>query len=148
MAKEKETKKTTEMVELTPENVAEEVRKGNLIGKEHVDAALAEIQKETDEKKKREAKQAILCSQYNRMKSLFELRKRRREEKITLAALKKREEFMNNLLAGKMTPVEYEKAKDDHNEEVQKQMHESSTQFDKELTELRESYAGEYRWNW
>lgn len=144
----KETKEKTTSVEITPDNVAEEVRKGNLIGKEHVDAALAEIQKETDEKKKREAKTAILSSQYNRMKSLYELRKRRREEKITLAALKKREEFMNDLLAGKMTPTEYEKAKDDHNNEVQKQLNESSKQFDMEIVELRESYAGEYRWNW
>lgn len=145
----KETKaKTTEVVEITPDNVAEEVRKGNLIDKANVDAALAEIEKETNDKKKAEAKEAILSAQYNKMRSLFELRARRREEKMTKEALVARESLLNDLLGGKITPAEYTTKKGELSKEMEKKRVESDKQLNSELNELRESYAGAFRWYW
>lgn len=143
----KEVKKT-QSVEISAENVVEELKKGNALKKENVDAALAKIEEEKDEKQKYEAKRMIMCAQYKNTKELILLRARRREEKITKEALNRSKENLDKVLAGEITPTEYHKLKKESENKKHEEMMKSDNQTTQDLRELRNSYAGQYEWDW
>lgn len=143
MAKEKENKAA-----LNEENVMDQVRGGNLLKQENVKAALESIEKEKDEKQQREARRMIMNSQYTNLRELIELRARRREAKITKESLDKSKAALDEVLAGKKTPTEYREDKRKFVSEKNKAICESNETLQKELRELRASYAGEFSWDW
>lgn len=144
----KDVKKQETGVETSEENVLDVIKKGNLLQEKNVADALAEIEKETNDKKKEEAKTMILQSQYNNLKALLLLRSRRREEKATKEYLTKTKELLDSALAGKITPAEYKVKKDELTQEMRKQCTESDNVYQKELKELHNSYAGRYAYWW
>ena len=146
MAKDVKTQRTK--VETSEENVLDVIKKGNLLQEENVAAALSEIEKETNDKKKEEAKTMILQSQYNNLKALLQLRSRRREEKATKEYLTKTKELLDGALAGKITPAEYRVKKDELKQEMRKQCADSDNIYQNELKELHNSYAGRYAYWW
>ena len=144
----KDVKKQGTEVETSEENVLNIIKKENLLHEKNVADALAEIEKETSDKKKEEAKTMILQSQYNNLKALLLLRSRRREDKATKEYLTKTKELLNSTLAGKITPAEYKVKKDELTQEMRKQCTESDNVYQKELKELHNSYAGRYAYWW
>lgn len=145
----KETKKAAgNEVAVTEENVLDQIKNGNLMKETNVKAAINEIEKQKDEKQKNEAMNMICAAKYSNSKALLELRARRREEKNTKEYLTKTKELLDSVLAGKITPTEYRKQRDDLREEFRKKNRESDNQLTEEMQELRNSFEGRWQYWW
>lgn len=145
----KETKKAAgNEVAVTEENVLDQIKNGNLMKEANVKAAIDEIEKQKDEKQKNEAMNMICTAKYSNSKALLELRARRREEKNTKEYLTKTKELLDNVLAGKITPTEHKKQRDDLREEFRKKNRESDNQLTEEMQELRNSFEGRWQYWW
>lgn len=143
-----EQKPATESVELTAENIMDTVKAKNLQNESTVKAALDEIEKETDEKKKREAKHAILKCQYRNAKALISLRQRRAEEKVTKEHLTDTKTVLDEFLGGKLTPIEMEKKSQEIDKKEREAMNKISNEFNDNIRELRNAYPGHWCWEW
>lgn len=145
----KETKKAAgNEVAVTEENVLDQIKNGNLMKEANVKAAIDEIEKKKDEKQKNEAINMICAAKYSNSKALLELRARRREEKNTKEYLTKTKELLDSVLAGKITPTEYKKKRDELREEFRKKNRESDNQLTEEMQELRNSFEGRWQYWW
>ena len=167
MAKEKkEQKEAAQQTQTATESVAEGTRQGNMMTDTAIENALAEIEKEKDDKKKREAKRALCIATYCNRKTLLQLQQRRREDDITKEKLNGTKELMERLLGFKteikdgalvptkekidpkerLTPTEFESETSKLNTEIRKKIDESNTIYRKAENELRNSYEGDYRY--
>lgn len=135
-------------VELTAENVMDMVKAKNLQTETSVASALAEIEKESDEKKKREAKDAILKFQYKNANALIEIRQRRAEEKATKEYLTGTKEILDQFLAGKITLIEANKKDEELNKTKEKAFNDIRKQFDEDRQELRNAYPNNWSYRW
>jgi hypothetical protein len=144
----KETKKAATEVATTEDNVMEQIKSGNMLKESNVQAAIAEIEKQKDEKQKKDAMEMICVAKYNNIKALLELRARRREEKATKAYLSETKKVLDEALAGKITPTDYKKKRSELKETCRKEQRESNRILDEELTELQNSFEGRYSYWW
>lgn len=145
----KETKKPAgTAVAVTEDNVMEQIKNGNILAEANVKAAIEEIQKQKDEKQKKEAMDMICRAKYLNNKALLELRARRREEKNNKEYLTETKNILDEVLGGKITPIEYKKKCDDLREEFRKKNRESDKQLSEEMQELRESFEGRWQYWW
>ena len=145
----KETKKAAgNEVAVTEENVLDQIKNGNLMKEANVKAAIDEIEKKKDERQKNEAMNMICAAKYSNSKALLELRARRREEKNTKEYLTKTKELLDNVLAGKITPTEYQKKREELRDEFRKKNRESDNQLTEEMQELRNSFEGRWQYWW
>lgn len=145
----KETKKpTSTAVAVTEDNVMDQIKNGNILAEANVKAAIEEIQKQKDEKQKKEAMDMICRAKYLNNKALLELRARRREEKNNKEYLTETKNILDEVLGGKITPTEYKKKCDDLREEFRKKNRESDNQLSEEMQELRESFEGRWQYWW
>ena len=144
----KETKKAATEVATTEDNVMEQIKSGNMLKESNVQAAIAEIEKQKDEKQKKDAMDMICVAKYNNIKALLELRARRREEKATKAYLSETKKVLGDALAGKITPTDYKKKRSELKETCRKEQRESNRILDEELTELQNSFEGRYSYWW
>lgn len=148
MAKKDETKKAAPQIEeATSENIMEQIRSNNLMKEANVVAALENIKKEEDEQQQREAQSMICKAKYRNAKTLIQLRTRRREEKITKETLTKTTNLLNEVLAGKITPTEYNDRCREIRREADKATRESNEEEKKNMDELRKSFIGNYAWS-
>lgn len=145
---EKETKKAATEVATTEDNVMEQIKSGNMLKESNVQAAIAEIEKQKDEKQKKDAMDMICVAKYNNIKALLELRARRREEKATKAYLSETKKVLDKALAGKITPTDYKKKRSELKETCRKEQRDSNRILDEELTELQDSFEGRYSYWW
>lgn len=144
----KETKKAATEVATTEDNVMEQIKSGNMLKESNVQAAIAEIEKQKDEKQKKDAMDMICVAKYNNIKALLELRARRREEKATKAYLSETKKVLDEALAGKITPTDYKKKRSELKETCRKEQRDSNRILDEELTELKNSFEGRYSYWW
>lgn len=145
----KETKKpASEVVVVTEDNVMEQIKNGNLLKEANVKAAIEEIEKQKDDKQKKEAMDMICTAKYNNSKALLELRARRREEKNNKEFLTATKNVLDEVLGGKITPTDYKKKREDLREEFRKKNRESDNQLREEMQELRESFEGRWQYWW
>ena len=145
----KETKKlASTAVVVTEDNVMEQIKNGNILAEANVKAAIEEIQKQKDEKQKKEAMDMICRAKYLNNKALLELRARRREEKNNKEYLTETKNILDEVLGGKITPIEYKKKCEDLREEFRKKNRESDKQLSEEMQELRESFEGRWQYWW
>lgn len=145
----KETKKpASEVVVITEDNVMEQIKNGNLLKEANVKAAIEEIEKQKDDKQKKEAIDMICTAKYSNSKALLELRARRREEKNNKEFLTATKNVLNEVLGGKTTPTDYKKKREDLREEFRKKNRESDNQLREEMQELRESFEGRWQYWW
>lgn len=145
----KETKKpASTVVAVTEDNVMDQIKNGNILAEANVKAAIEEIQKQKDEKQKKEAMDMICRAKYLNNKALLELRARRREEKNNKEYLTETKNILDEVLGGKITPTEYKKKCDDLREEFRKKNRESDNQLREEMQELRESFEGRWQYWW
>lgn len=151
MAKETKTpaaKQETAAVTVNEDNVMDSIRNGNLMKEKNVQAALAKIEEEKDTKQQEELKILICMAHYNNNKELLQLRARRGEAKVTKDVLTKTLDLKDQVLAGKMTMAEYNEAKNKLAQYKRDEMNKVSTNLDKEMKELQNSYEGRYRYYW
>lgn len=161
MAEKKDEKKAAEAQESTTGSI----RTGNQITDKAIEDALAEINKEKDDKKKREAKRQLCIATYVNRKTLLQLQQRRREDKLTKEKLEASKSLLERLLGVeceikdgeciptkkkidaklRLTPTEHESETKKMEEEFSKKRAESDKEFDAGMRELRNSYEGEYR---
>lgn len=113
-------------------NIEEQIKSANKMEDDIVKAAEEQIQKEKDDKKKAQMKEAILEAEYINKRELLELRKRRKESTATKEALTASKEALDELKGGKLTPREYEKKM----VEVAKKKREAFDTIDKDHREL------------
>lgn len=145
----KETKKpASEIVVVTEDNVMEQIKNGNLLKEANVKAAIEEIEKQKDDKQKKEAMDMICTAKYSNSKALLELRARRREEKNNKEFLTATKNVLDEVLGGKITPTDYKKKREDLREEFRKKNRESDNQLREEMQELRESFEGRWQYWW
>lgn len=145
----KETKKpASEIVVVTEDNVMEQIKNGNLLKEANVKAAIEEIEKQKDDKQKKEAMEMICTAKYSNSKALLELRARRREEKNNKEFLTATKNVLDEVLGGKITPTDYKKKREDLREEFRKKNRESDKQLSEEMQELRESFEGRWQYWW
>ena len=160
MAKEKEKKSAAQQPAM------EAVKVENLMTDKAVENALAEIEKEKDEEKAKQAKRAICIATFINRKAVYQLQARRREDDITKDRLEKTKRLYERLLGvetdivdgrlvpnkksvsaeDRLTPIDFEKELQKLNEETRKKMSESSETYDNLMKELRNSYEGQYRY--
>ena len=134
----------TNVPALSEDNVMDRIKDQNRLSDENVKAALEKIKKDKDDRKVKETTNMIMCAEYNTEKELINLRARRRESNITKETLKKNDDILEEVLAGKITPSEYREKKREISKEKDKKFSESREQYDKEMCELRNSYTGEF----
>ena len=134
----------TNVPALSEDNVMDRIKDQNRLSDENVKAALEKIKKEKDDRKVKETTNMIMCAEYNTEKELINLRARRRESNITKETLKKNDDLLADVLAGKITPSEYRDKKREVAKEKDKKFSESRDQYDTEMRELRNSYTGEF----
>ena len=118
-----------------------------------VEAAMANIKKNKDEKKTREIEDAIGMATFNNLKTRAELRARRREDDITKEKLDGTKDgclvpTKNKCKEPALSPVEYKDAKRDLQKDIDKKISESNKQLDKDMREIRNSYEGRYQYWW
>ena len=132
-----------------------------------VEAAMANIKKNKDEKKTREIEEAIGMATFHNLKTRAELRARRREDEITKEKLDATKKLLERLIGFEceikdgclvptknkckepaLSPVEYKDAKKELQKEIDKKISESNKQLDKDMRELRASYEGRYMYWW
>lgn len=132
-----------------------------------VEAAMANIKKNKDEKKTREIEEAIGMATFHNLKTRIELRARRREDEITKEKLDATKKLLERLIGFEceikdgclvptknkckepaLSPVEYKDAKKELQKEIEKKISESTKQTDKDMRELRASYEGRYMYWW
>lgn len=139
---------TTTPVEVNETNVLEEIRNKNKVNQTAVDAAMEEMEKEKDERLKREAKSMIQESQYTNTKALLELRKRRAEEKATKKLLEKSKESLDKALAGEITPIQYKEEKRKFIKEKEDEFRSIDNDHCQALRELQQAYPGYWCYEW
>lgn len=132
-----------------------------------VEAAMANIKKNKDEKKTQEIETAIGMATFDNLKTRAELRARRREDDITKEKLDGTKVLLERLIGFEceikdgclvptknkckepaLTPVEYKDAKKELQKEIDKKISESNKQLDKDMREIRNSYEGRYQYWW
>ena len=145
-AKAAETKEVKNPV--TAENIEEQIKSENKMEDEIVKAAEDEIQKEKDEKKKSEYKQARMMAEYINKRELLELRKRREEEKATKTALTATLDTLEKLKKGEITPREMDKELGKIAEDKNKAFSEIDNHHRELLQELKNNFPGYYSVEW
>ena len=129
----KETKKAEVKNTVVDENnVLDTIKNGNKMPDGLADEVKNEIAEEEKKKKKSILKEKILKAGYWNKKE----------------ALSRSKEQLDNLAAGKITPIEYEEELKKSQQEKEKAIRESNEEYCKELRELQNSLEGDYVWDW
>lgn len=152
MAKNEKNVKNTEdvknTVELTADNIEEQIKSNNKMEDSIVSAAKEQIKKEADERKQNTMKIAILEATYINNRELLELRKRRKEAAATKEALTETKNALDELSSGKITPREYEKKVDEVRKKKATAFGEIEKNHNELVRELRDNFPNSYSIEW
>ena len=128
----------------------ENLKKGNLVSQTINEKALEEIAKSKEENQIRTAKAAINEAEYNNLKTVLRLRNQRRLAKIDKKLATDTQELLFGLVGkkdekgtfvpGTLTPVEYEKKRDELKEQANKDRKEADKVFQEEVKELQTKF--------
>jgi hypothetical protein len=167
MGKETKEKKGAAAAEEKKEKgVKAEIISDKLIDDKAVQAALEEINKEKDDRKKRAAKRALCIATYFNRKTRLQLLQRRTEDDITKEKLDASKKLLERLIGfeteikdGILVPTDKKIADEERltstqledetkklNDEMDKKFREADQEYTKAVRELRDSYEGEYRY--
>lgn len=148
------------------EEVQDGLRNANMMTDKAVVDAMAEIEKEKDEKKKSEAKIQICIATYDNRKKVLAKRKRKAENDLESYGLEQTKILLERFLGvkteikngelvptkekvdpkDKITHVEHKRKLQELNEEIRKKENEIDNEYRKGVEELRNSYESQYRW--
>lgn len=152
MAKNEKNVKNTEdvknTVELTADNIEEQIKSNNKMEDSIVSAAKEQIKKEADERKQNTMKIAILEATYINNRELLELRKRRKEATATKEALTETKKSLDKLTSGEITPREYEKEVNEIRKKKATAFSEIEKNHNELVCELRDNFPNSYSFEW
>ena len=152
MAKNEKNVKNTEdvknTVELTADNIEEQIKSNNKMEDSIVSAAKEQIKKEADERKQNTMKIAILEATYINNRELLELRKRRKEATATKEALTETKKALDKLTSGEITPREYEKEVNEIRKKKANAFSEIEKNHNELVRELRDNFPNSYSFEW
>ena len=135
-------------VEITSENVVEQIKAGNKFEEDVKNEAIAQLEKDKKERQVAELKRAINKSDYDEKKCLLALRKNRALEKPTKDRLKALDAAIEELKGGKITAVEYDKKRDEIRKQHQKAVQDINEEYDEYTRELRNAYPTYWGYDW
>lgn len=135
-------------VELTADNIEEQIKSNNKMEDSIVSAAKEQIKKEADERKQNAMKMAILQATYINNRELLELRKRRKEAAATKEALTETKNALDELSSGKITPREYEKKVNEVRKKKATTFGEIEKNHSELVRELRDNFPCSYSLDW
>ena len=164
MAEKKDTKAAAAVAE--QEEVQDGLRNANMMDDKAVVAAMDEINKEKDDKKKSEAKIQICVATYDNRKKVLAQRKRKAETRLEDYGLDQTKILLERFLGvktkivngelvptdekikpeEKITHVEHKRELKKLNDEMRKKENEIDEEYRKGVEELRNSYESQYRW--
>lgn len=162
----KDTKDTKAAATEQQEEVQDGLRNANMMTDKAVVAAMEDIEKGKDNKKKQEAKIQICVATYDNRKKVLMKRKRKAEDKLEKYGLEQTHALLERYLGVKceikdgelvptktkidekerLTAVEHKRELKKLNEEMRKKESEIDEEYRKGVEELRNSYEAEYRW--
>lgn len=134
----------------------ENLKKGNLISENVNQKALEEIAKSREAELTSKAKRAICEAEYNNLKTVIVLRDQRRCARVAKKLATDSKALLDSLVGttnekgeftpGTLTPVEYEKKRDEMNEAANKELRESTRLFNEEIKELNARFPDYWRY--
>lgn len=132
----------------TEETVVDDIKNMNKQTESTVQAALDEIEKEKDEKKKEEAKRTIKRCEYKNKRALLDLRRRRAEDRATKEYLEATKETLDQYLGGKLTAIEANEKDQEDVKKMNDEFNKIDREYNKNVSELREAYPGYWSYDW
>lgn len=149
MAKnEKNAAKAAESQAITVENIKEQIESENKMEDAIVAEAEKELQKEKDDKKKKEMKNALVMAEYINKREVLQLRKRRAEEKITKETLTATKDNLEKLRKGELTPNSFTNALFDLSKKRRDEFNKVDEEYRNLVSELNNNFPSYYSPNW
>lgn len=144
----KETAKETKKVEITSENVVEQLKAGNKFEEDVANEAIAQLEKDKKQRQVDELKRAINKASYDEKKCLLSLRKARAQEKPVKDRLKALDAAIDELKGGKITPTEYNKRCDEIKATHRHALDDIEKEYNEYYRELRNAFPSYWGWDW
>lgn len=136
-------------VEVTADNVVEQIKKGNRFEDPDIATeATEQLKKEKKDKQVRELKDKLNQADFDEKKALLSLRQNRALEAPVKERLQAIDKIIDELKTGKITPVEYNKKFDEIKEAHRKKVNEINKEYEEYNRELRNAYPSYWRWDW
>lgn len=158
MAKQNQKQEVAKKVELTAENVMDQIRSKNIGDQSINEQANKLLKDEQNERKVRETKRAIAKAQYTNLKALLMLRKQRLEEKAIKEYLNETKSYLdefagytndkNEFVNPTITVAEYEDKIAEAKKKKRDAFREAQKKYDIEYRELRNQYPEYWEYEW
>lgn len=158
MAKQNQKQEVAKKVELTAENVMDQIRSKNIGDQSINEQANKLLKDEQNERKVRETKRAIAKAQYTNLKALLMLRKQRLEEKAIKEYLNETKSYLdefagytndkNEFVNPTITVAEYEDKITEAKKKKRDAFREAQKKYDTEYRELRNQYPEYWAYEW
>lgn len=149
MAKnEKNAAKAATKAEVTVENIEEQIHSDNKMEDSIVAQAEADLQKEKDEKKKQELKEALVMAEYINKRDVLKIKKPRDEEKVIKEALNASKENLDKLRSGEITPRQYDAAMLEVSKKRRDEFNKIDEKYRKLVIELKNNFPSYYSPDW
>lgn len=149
MAKnEKNAAKAATKAEVTVENIEEQIKSDNKMEDSIVAQAEADLQKEKDDKKKNEMKEALVMAEFINKREVLQLKRRRDEEKVTKETLNATKENLDKLKAGELTPRQYDAALMEVSKKRRDEFNKIDEKYRNLIVELKNNFPNYYSVDW
>lgn len=158
MAKQNQKQEVAKKVELTAENVMDQIRSKNIGDQSINEQANKLLKDEQNERKVHETKRAIAKAQYTNLKALLMLRKQRLEEKAIKEYLNETKSYLdefagytndkNEFVNPTITVAEYEDKIAEAKKKKRDAFREAQKKYDIEYRELRNQYPEYWAYEW
>lgn len=130
------------------DNIEEQIKSMNTLGKDHFDKAAEEIKKQREEVAVSEARKILARSEYVNGMFLINLRFARKKEKLVKEFLDKSKTLLDETIAGKYTKQEHDKAYNEAHKEYDKKYSEIGAERKNAINELKRNFNTWECWSW
>lgn len=148
MAKDKKNENKVNVNTVTEENIVEQIKNANKFSDEIVKAAAEKAEEKDRQRKIEELNEIKDKAAYINLASVLRTRLARQREKAISECRVKSKELLEDVLAGKLTGVEYDKAIDEAVDEANKRVDAANKEYEMHRAELRNQFPASYRYEW
>lgn len=141
-------KPAAKATEVTVENIEEQIYSDNKMEDSIVAQAEADLQKEKDDNKKNEMKEALVMAEFINKREVLQLKKRREEEKVTKETLNATKENLDKLKAGELTPRQYDAAMLEVSKKRRDEFNNIDEKYRNLIVELKNNFPSYYSVDW
>lgn len=141
-------KPAAKATEVTVENIEEQITSSNKMEDSIVAQAEADLQKEKDDKKKCEMKEALVMAEFINKREVLQLKRRRDEEKVTKDTLNATKENLDKLKSGELTPKQYDAAMLEVSKKRRDEFNKIDDKYRNLIVELKNNFPSYYSVDW